>query len=68
MFSDIHNTSKRFTLYLDSISELLSTSETSKLNILESMFFSICKISLLDLEARYQGTDGVVRVVGKIFP
>ena len=64
MFPDVHNTPKRFTLCLDTISELLSTSETSKLIILESLFFSICEISLFALEARYQGTDGVVGVVG----
>ena len=64
MFPDVHNTPKGFTLCPDNISELLSTSETSKLIILESLFFSICEISLFGLSARYQGTDGIVGVVG----
>ena len=64
MFPDVYNTPKRFTLCLDNISELLSTFETSKLIILESLFFSICEISLFVLSARYQGTDGIVGVVG----
>ena len=64
MFPDVHNTLKRFTLCLDNISKLLTTPETSKLIILESLFFSICEILLFVLSARYQGTDGIVGVVG----
>ena len=64
MFPDVHRTPKRFTLWLDNISELLSTPETPRPIIQESLFFSICEISLLTLATWYQSADGIVGVVG----